>query len=668
MSRLTLFRVGFLFLILFFTTTAKAQKEAETFNVDSTLYEYYQRCQEYLLEPVVLNMSDTLFRMAGERQDERMQAVAIATQLDYYYFQGTNEDSVIHYTNKVKEFAKATHQPKYYYFAWANRLITYYLKTSIALYEVQNMLKEAQEEDDKTGLSRCYNIMSQIYTIKRFDSMAFEWRLKEIELTEKYKIENYNISQTYAQIANYYINQKKQKEALAAVEKAIATANSSTQQISAKLEFVNYYSKFGDFQAAEKLLKECQAAFEQDKRLESIKKRLYNIECLYYQQTKQYPKALEAAKMQEKEERRLSESILSSIHYRTQGEIYQKMGNMNLAVKYLQMYINTDDSLKIANEQVASSEFATLLNVEKLNAEKKELMLQAQEKELHNKTTLIISLIILLGILFIFLYRENFLKRKLKVSEAELKTRNEELMVSREELRKAKDIAEASSRMKTTFIQSMTHEIRTPLNSIVGFSQVLSDHYSNSPETQEFVNIIKSNSNDLLRLVTDVLTLSELDQYEQLPTDAETDLHAICQLASEVAKDNTQKDVEVLFEPERESLLIRSNSERISQVLNNLAHNAAKFTTRGSIRIAYSVLEAEKKIEISVTDTGTGIPKDQQEAVFERFYKMNSFTQGTGLGLPICRSIAEKLGGSLRIDTSYTEGCRMILTLPLIYA
>lgn len=670
MSRLTLFRVGFLFLILFFTTTAKAQKEAETFNVDSTLYEYYQRCQEYLLEPVVLNMSDTLFRMAGERQDERMQAVAIATQLDYY-FQGTNEDSVIHYTNKVKEFAKATHQPKYYYFAWANRLITYYLKTSrtnIALYEVQNMLKEAQEEDDKTGLSRCYNIMSQIYTIKRFDSMAFEWRLKEIELTEKYKIENYNISQTYAQIANYYINQKKQKEALAAVEKAIATANSSTQQISAKLEFVNYYSKFGDFQAAEKLLKECQAAFEQDKRLESIKKRLYNIECLYYQQTKQYPKALEAAKMQEKEERRLSESILSSIHYRTQGEIYQKMGNMNLAVKYLQMYINTDDSLKIANEQVASSEFATLLNVEKLNAEKKELMLQAQEKELHNKTTLIISLIILLGILFIFLYRENFLKRKLKVSEAELKIRNEELMVSREELRKAKDIAEASSRMKTTFIQSMTHEIRTPLNSIVGFSQVLSDHYSNSPETQEFVNIIKSNSNDLLRLVTDVLTLSELDQYEQLPIDPETDLHAICQLASEVAKDNTQKDVEVLFEPERESLLIRSNSERISQVLNNLAHNATKFTTHGSIRIAYSVLEAEKKIEISVTDTGTGIPKDQQEAVFERFYKMNSFTQGTGLGLPICRSIAEKLGGSLRIDTSYTEGCRMILTLPLIYA
>ena len=99
------FAHGFIFSLLFLTASAKAQKEAETFNVDSTLYEYYQRCQEYLLEPVVLGMSDTLFNMAAEQHDIRMQAVAIATRLDYYYFQGTQEDSVIFYTDKVKEFA-----------------------------------------------------------------------------------------------------------------------------------------------------------------------------------------------------------------------------------------------------------------------------------------------------------------------------------------------------------------------------------------------------------------------------------------------------------------------------------------------------------------------------------------------------------------------------------
>ena len=139
----------------------------------------------------------------------------------------------------------------------------------------------------------------------------------------------------------------------------------------------------------------------------------------------------------------------------------------------------------------------------------------------------------------------------MKVSESELKIRNEELTISREELHKAKDIAEASSRMKTTFIESMTHEIRTPLNSIVGFSQILNDHYSNSPETQEFVKIIENNSNDLLRLVTDVLALSELDQYDKLPTNITTDVNAICELAYEVAKNKSQKGVEVFFKPER---------------------------------------------------------------------------------------------------------------------
>lgn len=275
----------------------------------------------------------------------------------------------------------------------------------------------------------------------------------------------------------------------------------------------------------------------------------------------------------------------------------------------------------------------------------------------------------LLGVLFVFLFRESKLNRKLKISEGELKIKNEELIISREEVRKARDRAEANSRMKTTFIQSMSHEIRTPLNSIVGFSQVLNEHYSKEfPETKEFVKIIENNSNDLLRLVTDVLALSELDQYDKLPLDMKTDVNMVCQLAYEIAKDTRQEGVEVFFKPERERLVILSNEERISQVLMNLVRNAAKFTTHGSITVAYSVLETENKIEISVTDTGIGIPEDKKDDVFERFYKVNTFTQGTGLGLPICRSIAEKLGGSLHIDFSYTNGCRMVLTLPLVYA
>ena len=608
--------------------------------------------------------------MASGQNDQRMQAVALSTRLDYYYYQANNEDSIIFYTNKVKQFAKEIQQSKYYYFAWANRLILYYLKTgrsNIALYEAEKVLKEAQAEDNKTGLMYCYNIMSQIYTIKNFDVMASEWRVKEIELTEKYKLENYNISNTYAQLANYYITHHQPEPALEALEKAVKTANSASHKILAKLTYVEYYSEFKDFSAAEKMLKECRELFDQDKRLDSLKKRFYRTEAFYYQRSKQFVKALEAVEKQKTEEQRLNEYAMSSGQYRLKGEIYRQMGRPDEAVKFLKKYIEVDDSLKIANEQLASSEYATLLNVEKLNAEKKELMLRTKEKELSNKTTLIFSLIILLAILFLFLYRESRLNRRLKASESELRNKNEELTYSREELRKARDQAEATSQMKTTFIQSMSHEIRTPLNSIIGFSQVLSDHYGNE-ETKEFVNIIKANTDDLLRLVTDVLALSELDQYNKLPTNIQTDINMICQLSIEVAKMQKQDTVEFLFKPEREKLIILSNPERISQLLANLAHNAIKFTTHGSIELTYSVLEAEKKLEISVTDTGIGIPKEKQEKVFERFYKMNSFSQGTGLGLSISRTIAEKLGGSLHIDSSYTDGCRMVLTLPLVYA
>ena len=614
-------------------------------------------------------MSDTLFRMATGQNDQRMQAVALSTRLDYYYYQANNEDSIVFYTNKVKQFAKEIQQSKYYYFAWANRLILYYLKTgrsNIALYEAEKVLKEAQAEDNKTGLMYCYNIMSQIYTIKNFDLMASEWRVKEIELTEKYKLENYNISNTYAQLANYYTMHHQPELALEALGKAVKTANSASHKILAKLTYVEYYSEFGDFPAAEKILKECRELFDQDKRLDSLKKRFYRTEAFYYQRSKQFATALEAAEKQKAEEQRLNEYAMSSEQYRLKGEIYRQMGRPDEAVKFLKKYIEADDSLKIANEQLASSEFATLLNVEKLNTEKKELMLRTKEKELSNKTTLIFSLIILLAILFLFLYRESRLNRKLKASESELRNKNEELTYSREELRKARDQAEATSQMKTTFIQSMSHEIRTPLNSIIGFSQVLSDHYGNE-ETKEFVNIIKANTDDLLRLVTDVLALSELDQYNKLPTNIQTDINMICQLSIEVAKMQKQDTVEFLFKPEREKLIILSNPERISQLLANLAHNAIKFTTHGSIELTYSVLEAENKLEISVTDTGIGIPKEKQEKVFERFYKMNSFSQGTGLGLSISRTIAEKLGGSLHIDSSYTDGCRMVLTLPLVY-
>ena len=406
------------------------------------------------------------------------------------------------------------------------------------------------------------------------------------------------------------------------LKKADAVSNSPIHKASIKLYYINYYTTFDELDKAGECLKECQELFKKDKRLDSLKKNLFRAEAQYYIKTSEYTKALEASNQQAKEEERLKEYALNSTQIRSKAKIFYHLGKVDSAYNCLQEYLTLEDSIKLENEQRATGEFATLLNVEKLKSEKKELVLQAQLKEINNKKTLIISLIGLLGLVFIFLYRENLLNRRLRLSERELLIKNDELTESREELQKAKDKAEANSKMKTTFIQSMSHEIRTPLNSIVGFSQILSDNYGEAhPETKEFAEIIKTNSNDLLRLITDVLTLSELDQSDEPPTILPTNINECCQIAIDFVKAHKKKNVELLFKPAMTDLVVNSSTQYITQVLTNLLHNSAKFTTKGSITLEYTIAESTKEITFTITDTGIGIPLAKQEFIFERFYR-----------------------------------------------
>lgn len=330
-SRRILFVIS---LILCCTVCAQEEKE---FNVDSELYSYFQRCQENVGDSKVLHMADTLYWMSEKKGDQRMQAVALTLKLDHYYFKGDEEDSIIHYTKVVKEFAEKTNQPKYYYFVWNNRLILYYLKTgksNIALYEAQEMLKDAQKRDSKIGLLYCYNSLYQIYEIKDLKSLAIEYCLKGIELTETYHVDNYNISTSYTEVAKYYINQGDISKALEMLKKAESTANASTHVFSAKLGYVHYYLAIDNPGEAWNRLQEAKVLVEEDKKLDIYKKLYYENEVFYYKQTKQYQKALVAADKQIEEELRLNEHALQGSHYRMKGEIYRAMGRKDLATDF----------------------------------------------------------------------------------------------------------------------------------------------------------------------------------------------------------------------------------------------------------------------------------------------------------------------------------------------
>ena len=256
------------------------------------------------------------------------------------------------------------------------------------------------------------------------------------------------------------------------------------------------------------------------------------------------------------------------------------------------------------------------------------------------------------------------LNRRLKASEATVLAQNEHLRISGEELLEAKEQAEQASRMKTEFIQHMSHEVRTPLNSIVGFSQVLASEFRDKPATGEYASIIEANSASLLRLFDDVLEVAYLDQTGDLPRCDVTALNNLCNDCVESTLPELHPGVSLLDELPVSDPVVRTNLKRIEQVLLHLLRNAAKFTRSGRIVLTYECLPAERLLRFAVTDTGPGIPAGRHEEVFGRFVKIDPFSQGTGLGLPICRLIAAKLGGRLFVDPEYASGCRMIFEVP----
>ncbi len=646
---------------------AAQNKEAEEYKVDSALYVYYQRCKENLQSPVVLAMADTLFKMAGEKGDQRMQAVALCTNLDYYYFHG-QEDSILIHVSRVKDFARSTKQPKYYYFAWGKRLIQFYIKQgkiNTALYEADKMLKEAQKDDDKEGLASCYNILSSIYKIRGFEQQVFEARQKEVELIETYGLDKYNITLAYGDIANYYLLTNNPDKALEALHKAESYATSVSHEIICKQYYIRYYLRLNSQQKALQCLLELEHLFETDKSLASNRKSLYSSQYFYYLTTKQYDKAMEALDNGAKEQARLGEDYMAINYMKNKGLILHDKGDMRNAATYLRKYINAKDSIDQVNDNNASTEFATLLGIEKLNSEKNELALKAKENQLHYVSVIILLLAACLGAVFIFLYRMHRLNRRLKNSESELILQNSRLIESEEKLSAARDEAERASMMKSIFIRNMTHEIRTPLNSIIGFSHILIDMAEDRDDLREFATVIEDSNRKLLKLVEDVLDISDLESGKVLNMQP-VDVNKCCIESIRDVAPYVQKDVILDFHPSCEELTIESNPERVSQILFNLLHNASKATEKGSIVLSYELEKERKLVIFTITDTGRGIPADKRDEVFERFVKVDDFSQGLGLGLSICKLLARRMGGDLTLDSGYTGGCRFIFTLPFI--
>ena len=260
---------------------------------------------------------------------------------------------------------------------------------------------------------------------------------------------------------------------------------------------------------------------------------------------------------------------------------------------------------------------------------------------------------ILLLVLLLFVTWLLLRMRRLKLT---LEEREGQLVVAREK-------AEESDMLKSAFLANMSHEIRTPLNAIVGFSSILAET-DEEQEKREYISIIENNNALLLQLIGDILDLSKIEAGTLEFNFSDFELNELMHEKENIIRMKTAEGVELIFEPGLDACLFHSDRNRLSQLLINLLTNAAKFTAKGSIRFGY---RAEgSRLRFYVSDTGCGIPPEGQRRIFDRFVKLNSFKQGTGLGLPICKSIVEHLGGEIGVKSEEGRGTTFWFTLPYI--
>lgn len=281
---------------------------------------------------------------------------------------------------------------------------------------------------------------------------------------------------------------------------------------------------------------------------------------------------------------------------------------------------------------------------------------------------LVISIAILVNLLVLYRKNRRLNSRLTKLNKTLIRERNN-LRNAQADLIRARNKALSAENRKTQLVNYVSHEIVTPLNTIVQYSHMIIEAIDEEKRDylENFADVVRINTKMLQTLANDVQEINALECNELPLNIVPASVLKICNTALDSVKPEIKNEKVKLIFPQAESddHTINTDPLRVETMLINLLSNAVKFTDEGTVELSYEVNRSNHTITFSVTDTGPGIPQGKDDEIFERFSKLNPETEGHGLGLPICKLVAQLLETDVMLDRSHQNGARFHFTLPM---
>ena len=609
--------------------------------------------RKYLLTITALLMTITISANDAKNKESRRRI----DHLCELYNQDQN-DSLIRQVPLDLAFHKEQQCWEHYYETWMHLVNTYTFmgKVNTALQEVKQMHADATEREDRYGLALANYAMGNAYLNMGYLDEAINCYQQSLQLIS---ISNINPS-TLNDIYSYYcdaLNDQKRWESMQDItgewkefldNLAQEELKKDASHRNSDVWYAYYYLACAQQHLGMHMLPEAKTDIDEAEKRQDLGRVFISQSVLYYRaqyflQAGDYQKACEYNTRRLQESQHIEDMSSKLLIYQQRAEIMKGLNRYEEAAEMYNKAYQLSDSIYRKDARTQINELHTLFHVNELDMERR-------LQQGRNISILIAIIAVTLAILLGFGYWMN----------RRLKRKNEELA-------EARDQAQESLRMKSDFIKNISHEIRTPLNILSGFSQIMSEQGDRLPEKdrQELSNNIQENTNRITQLINQLLELSDTQSRSHIERTDSISANLMCQTAivSSGVADNGRHQFH--FDTTlADDFTITTSEHYAIQAIDHLLDNAMKFTPKGG-SITMRCSKQGSMLEISIEDTGCGIPPEKADTIFEEFVQLDEFQDGVGIGLALSRSIVRRLGGDIILDINYQNGARFVLTLPL---